>query len=200
MDNNSKFSLQESRLLIEDTLLKDSNALEHSVLKHFLLWGGFITVTAMIVGHLWQHFGGPVWNYLWFLSLPLCDVVEHIMFKKEEKLPVGYTTSVFKFSGKIFGVFCFIMAVATLLATYMLPAEHTCIIQSALISFLVIVFGYAVSISGYLMRNKFVISIGLFSGSVGAVVAMIVDGPYKMLVIAAVAFLTMVLPYFVRKK
>ena len=87
-----------------------------------------------------------------------------------------------------------------MLAYYILPAEHSSVIQYALISFLVLVFGYGASITGFLMRNKVVISMGIFSGSIGAVLAMIVDGSYKMLVVAAVAFLTMVLPYFIRKK
>ena len=200
METKSNFTSEENLKLISDTLIKNSKALEHSALKHFLLWGGFITVTALVVGHLWQHYGGPIWNYLWFASLLVCDVVEHMLFKDEHKLPKGYITNIFRFSEKIFGIFCFIIAVAALLASYMLEPAVSASIYMAMTSFLVIAFGFGASMTGYLMRNKFVVTMGILSGSFGSILTMIVDGSYKMLVVAALAFFTMVLPYFIRRK
>lgn len=200
METKSNFSSEENSKLISDTLINNSKALEKSALRHFLLWGGFITITALVVGHLWEHYGGPIWNYLWFASLPVCDVVEHVMFKDEKKLPKGYITSIFRFSERMFGVFCFVIAVAALLSSYMLPPEISVAIYMAMTSFFIVAFGFAASITGYLMRNKVVVSLGIVSGSVGAVLAMVVDGSYKMLIVAAFAFLTMVLPYFICRK
>ena len=200
METKSNFTSEENLKLISDILINNSKALEKSALRHFLLWGGFITVTALVVGHLWEHFGGPTWNYLWFVSLPVCDVVEHMLFRDEKKLPKGYITNIFRFSERICGVFCFILAIAALLASYMLDPSVSLPIYMALTSFVIIAFGFAASLTGYLMRNKFVVSMGILSGSFGSILAMIVDGSYKMLVVAAVAFITMVLPYFIRRK
>lgn len=200
METNSKFNPEESLKIISDTLLKSSKALETSLLKHSLLWGTLVTLTAMTIGHLWEHNGGPIWNLLWFAMILVGFVLERIIFKNESKIPESHLTSIYKFNGTILGAFCIVFTIAGTLSINLIDYEHAMFIAVSFTSFFIIVYGFSSCITGYLMRNKFVISMGVLSGTLGSVLAMIVDGSYKMLVIAAVAFITMVLPYFLKRK
>ena len=200
MKENSKITPEESLKIISDTLLKSSKSLETSLLKHSLLWGILVTITAMLVGHLWEHNGGPRWNFLWLAMMFVGIVLERVLFKNESKLPDGYLSSVFKFNGTLLGAFCFIFAIGGTLLVNLIDYNHAILLSIASTSFFIIVFGFSSSITGYLMHNRFVIAMGLLSGTVGSIFAMMVDGSYKMLVIAAVAFITMVLPYFLKRK
>ena len=200
METKSKITPEESLRIISDTLNNSSKALETSVLKHFLLWGILVVITAMTVGHLWEHNGGPKWNFLWLLMIPVGFVLKHMLLKNDSKLPDGYLTSVFNFNGRILGAFSCILAIAGTLSASLIDATHAILLTTSLTSFFIIIFGFASCITGYLMRNKLVIAMGIFSGTFGSIFAMLVDGSYKMLVIAAVAFVTMVLPYFLRRR
>lgn len=200
MENKSKITPEESLKIISDTLVKSSKALETSVLRHMLLWGVLVVVTAMLVGHLWEHNGGPKWNYLWFVMIVAGVVSERVLFKNESKLPDSHLTSIFKFNGIILGAFCIIFTIAGTLSISLIDYSHAMLISFSSTSFFIIVFGFSSCITGYLMQNRFVIAMGVLSGTLAPILAMLVDGSYKMLVIAAVAFITMVLPYFLKKK
>lgn len=191
---------EESLKIIRETLVKSSKALEISVLKHSLLWGVLVTVTAMVVGHLWEHNGGPVWNVLWFVMILVGFVLERMLFRNESKIPGSHLTSIYKFNGILLGAFSIIFTIAGTLSVNLIDYEHAMFMTASFASFFIIVYGFSSCITGYLMHNRFVIAMGVLSGTLGSILAMIVDGSYKMLVIAAVAFITLVLPYFLMKK
>lgn len=199
MEIKSKITPEESLKIISDTILKNSKAIERSALNHSLLWGVLVVFTAMVVGHLWEHNGGPIWNLLWFAMTIVGIILERLLFKNKPKMPQSHLTSIFMFCGKILGAFCIVLFIAVLLAVNLIPYNAAMMMSYAMASFIIIIFGYYASVTGYIMRNKIVIALGIFSGTFGTIAAMLLEGSYKMLVIAAAAFLTMVLPYFIKK-
>ena len=51
--------------LIKELIDKSRRDVERYTGRVMLLWGALVFVTALVVGHLWQHTGNASWNLLW---------------------------------------------------------------------------------------------------------------------------------------
>ena len=188
-----------SKIISETDIKKNGKSLESSVLKHSFLWGIIIVITAMTVGHLWEHNGGPKWNLLWFAAVFIGFALEHVLFKHDKRLCEGYITSVFKYNLRILIAFCCVFVITVMLSVCFIDYYHAELISTYIISSFIIILGFSSCITGYLMYNRPVILTGFISGTMGSILSLIADGSYKMIVLAGVAFITLVVPFCIKR-
>lgn len=199
MENNNGMTAERSLEIIRKSIEQSRRDATNESGAHFILWGVLVTVTALLVGHLWMHYGGPVWNWLWLVMWVAGYILSYLLGKKLNAIPRP-KTFIDKIAGFIwlsFGIFtCSLGTILSLVIGFL----RTQYVQSdtaylfPMTAVIILMFGLCSTITGFVLRSKLIVVCGILSGFCGFVGSFLVDGAYQMLVMAAASLVGLVMP------
>ncbi len=187
---NAEMSAERSLQIIRETMERSRKAVEANAGDSFIVWGTVVAVTALVVGHLWMHCGGPNWNLLWasiFVTAPLTHKLFCKGRKTEAMSPVGHIL------GKVYlamGVFASVVGFVT--GTFCWLSDIQGLVN--ITSIIILLYGISTTISGLVLKNTAITVAGIVGGLGGYFAALAVTGAYGMVVLAAVSVVSGVLP------
>ena len=181
MEQNKEMTAQESLSIIAETFNKSRKDILRNSAKYFMLWGGLLTATSLIVYLLWHFTGKPQWNLLWFIMPVIGYPIAVMMGKYDKAVPQN---EVSKMLGGVWSVFGAFAVTLSAIAVFLVPMNVSLII--------VIILGLAECMSGVLLKNWPIIIAGFILGVGGAVFAMLVRSEAQLLIFTLGGFLLLV--------
>ena len=134
--------------IITETMNNNRKDIVRSSGKYFVLWGMLLTVFSLLVFILWKTTGKAVWNNLWFalpaIGYPLARLI------KSKEMPARAENYISRINGGIwgsFGLFACSVALFTILYSLLGDSQLTATAQ------IVLLFGIAETISGFVLKN-----------------------------------------------
>ena len=164
-----------------------------------LVWGVLVMVAALVIGHLWIHNGGPVWNLLWAPVIVVGFLLEY--YAKKRFGEKGVQSLISRMVGATWSSFCFfglgMWGCIALVAYIGTPAPY----YLPFTGFLAFFMGFASCITGCIVNKNVLICSGIVVGFGGLIADFYIDNGYELLIIAAAALIGLVLPglYFNRQ-
>ena len=181
MELNNELTAQESLRIISETLNSNRRAILRNGAKYFILWGAILTVFSLVIYALWHGTGNPAWNWLWF-AMPIVGYPLAAMLRKQETVvPKNILGSLI---GQTWGLYGFFAIVISAVAVFFVPMHITLLI--------VVLMGFAESVSGLLLKNWPILVAGIVLGIGGAVGAMLLKGAEQHLLFTLGGILLMV--------
>ena len=181
MELNNELTAQESLRIISETLNSNRRAILRNGAKYFILWGAILTVFSLVIFALWHTSGNPAWNWLWF-AMPIVGYpLAAILRKQETVVPKNILGSLI---GQTWGLYGFFAIVISAVAVFFVPMHITLLI--------VVLMGFAESVSGLLLKNWPILVAGIVLGIGGAVGAMLLKGAEQHLLFTLGGILLMV--------
>lgn len=159
METDNKMTPQRSLELINETLEANRKAIIAGSGKYLILWGCLLLVFSLAVWAAWHLSGSPVWNLLWFAMWPVGLLVTRIV-GKGDRIPQNYVSSLI---GKVWAAFGIFSPVTAALAVIAFPMNITLVI--------ILLFGFAETVSGIALKNWPIIIAGAIVGIGGACAA-----------------------------
>ena len=184
-------SAEQSLKIIQETMERSRNAVTANAGNSYIAWGTAVAITALVIGHLWMHCGGPIWNWLWasiFITGPIGDKLLRKSNVPETASHIGgiigkVWLAMGVFAGTIgfgTGIYCGLLNIG-------IPTDITATI--------IMLYGIATTITGFILKNKAITATGLIGGLGGYLGAIAVaHTAYGMVVLAAVAIISGVVP------
>lgn len=157
-----------------------------------IVWGSLVAFTAVIVGHLWDYCGGPVWNFLWFVMTVIGFAINRFIGRKRTTRSVSFVSKVVHW---IWFSFC-IMAIVIAVLSYivMLNPDIYHIRYIPLTAIMIVLMTLCTVIMGLVIGNKYFPG-AAFGSSICAVnFCLMWPGSSEMLILAMVAIITLVVP------
>ena len=160
MEQSSQLSAEQSLKLINETIRDNRMAITKKSGSHFILWGVLLTVVALAVYFLWRSSGNGAWNLLWF-ALPAIGYPLALLLEKDaERVPSSLISRLLGWTWGVFGAFAVTVSVCAILFA---PMNLTLVI--------ILLFGFAESVSGVIVKNLPIVMAGFFTGVIGVVAA-----------------------------
>ena len=163
---------ERSLAIINETLDRSRRNILRQSGTPLLLWGALLFVFSLGITILWNKTGSPAWNYLWFAMTALGFALSPLFARNTKKVPDNMISKLLGATWSAFGVFAISLA---LTAIFLVPFNITIAI--------VLLFGFAETMSGFLLKNWPVIISG-FVIALGGVIASVLlkDQSSQMLV------------------
>lgn len=184
--------------IIRKTIEQNRRSVSENAGNSFLLWGVLVVVFSLVVGHLWKHNGGPVWNFLWFFIWIPGLLGERYLKKKRKHVPDNYVGRVIGNVWLTFGLFCCTLALTPLVMTVFgvaVPVPEPGVrLFMPMTSIYILCLGMATTISGFILKNTVIIVCGFVAAFGGFVAGIFFSGANSMLVMAGVSLIGLVLP------
>ena len=164
MEQNKEMTAQESLRLITETMNNSRKEILRTSGKHLLFWGVLLTIFSLAIFLLWNTTGRAAWNYLWF-AMPIVGMpATHLLNKGATPVPESLIS---KMLGGVWSAYGIFAVCAAALACFVVPLNITVTI--------ILLFGFAESISGIILKNWTVI----LSGFVLAIGGMFIGAKYS---------------------
>lgn len=149
MEQNKEMTAQESLKLITETMNNSRKDILRSSGKHLLFWGVLLTIFSLAIFLLWNASGKGAWNYLWF-AMPVVGMpVTRLLNKGVAPVPESLIS---KMLGGVWSAYGIFAMCAAALALFLVPFNITVTI--------ILLFGFAESVSGIILKNWTVIVSG----------------------------------------
>lgn len=140
---------RESLDLITETMNNSRKEILRNSGKHLLFWGLLLTLFSLVIFLLWNASGNGAWNYLWF-AMPLVGIpVARLLKRNAAPVPESILSKMLGGVWSAYGVFA---TCAAALACFVFPVSITVTI--------ILLFGFAESVSGIILKNGTVIVSG----------------------------------------
>lgn len=159
METNNEMTPQRSLEIINETLEANRKAIIAGSGKYLIMWGCLLLVFSLAVWGCWHLTGSPVWNLLWFAMWPVGLLVSKIV-GKGDRMPQNYVSALI---GKVWAAFGIFAPVTAALAIIAFPMNITLVI--------ILLFGFAETVSGIALKNWPIIIAGAIVGIGGACAA-----------------------------
>lgn len=176
METTKEFSPEQSLRLINETMEQSRRDIINRSGSHFILWGALLTVISLVIWYLWQTTGHPAWNFLWFAMPAIGYPLGYLLGRNSGKMPENVISKTIGAVWAAYGVFA---VVISMLAIFFFPMNITLL--------LIILFGFAESLSGILLKNWPIIIAGALSGIGGACIAVILSSSASQLLLFTLA-------------
>ncbi len=170
-EQNKEMTAQESLSLISEMLNNSRRIILQNNAKHFMLWGILLTVTSLVIYELWHITGSPLWNCAWFAMPALGFPIVRILDRKNTDVPQNVIN---KQLGLIWLTYCIFAVSISVIAMLAVPMNISLVI--------VVLLGFAESISGFLLKNWAITIGGFILGIGGAVFASMVYNEAQLLI------------------
>ena len=164
MEQNKEMTAQESLRLIAETMNNSRREILRTSGKHLLFWGVLLTFFSLAIFLLWNMTGKAAWNYLWF-AMPFVGMPA-AWLRNKGTTPVPESL-ISKMLGGVWSAYGIFAVCAAALACFVVPLNITVTI--------ILLFGFAESISGIILKNWTVI----LSGFVLAIGGMFIGAKYS---------------------
>lgn len=194
METTNELTAERSLEIIRKQIELSRKDTEKNAGTPMIWWGAWVTVTALIVGHLWLTTGSSVWNMLWFAMAIIGWGGMFWMDRKEKKskLPrtiiskaIGYVWYAFGIFASALPILMYVVA-PLLFNTRVAGVNYTPII--------ILMLGLSTTITGLILHNRWITGSSIVGGLAGTALAYVFMGPYEMLVLAGVTLITLVFP------
>ena len=178
--------------IIRETIEKSRRDVERQAGTPLIVWGSLVAFTAVIIGHLWEHCGGPVWNFLWFIMTAIGFALNRFIGQKPAIRPVSFVSKVVHW---IWLLFCIItIVIAVLFYIVMLNPDIYRVRYIPLTPIIIILMMLCSSIMGLVVGNKLIPGMAFGSGICAVNFCLMWPGSHEMLMLAIVAIATLVIP------
>lgn len=168
---NKEMTPERSLQLINETLENSRRDILRQSGAPIILWGSLLTLFSLAIIILWYKTGSPVWNLLWFAMTLLGFVLKPILIHEDKSIPCNLVSKMLTATWCSFGVF----AVSTaLVGLFGVSINMTVAIA--------LLFGFAETLSGFLLKNWPVIISGFVIAIGGAVTGALLNDPRQLLV------------------
>lgn len=176
--------------LIKELIDKSRRDVERYTGRVMLLWGALVFVTALVVGHLWQHTGNASWNLLWIFMAVVGIATASVMTRVRGVTPRSFVSKVTGFVWAAFGGSCFVVWILGVVAANLglCPLPVTPVI--------ILLMGFAGLVTGYIIDNRLIMGGATGGAVVCASYALIYAGPYEMIAMALAVLCELVIPGF----
>ena len=149
MAQNKEMTAQESLRLITETMNNSRKEILRASGSYLLFWGILLTIFSLAVFLLWNASGEEAWNYLWF-ALPVIGMpAARLLNRHAAPVPDSLISKILGGVWSVYGVFAMCAAA---LSCFIAPFNITVTI--------ILLFGFAESISGIILKNRAVIVSG----------------------------------------
>ncbi len=190
-NNGMDLSADRSLQIIGEAIERSRKAMTKNAGNSYIAWGTVVAVTALVISYLWMNHGGPIWNWLWatiFITGPILHRLLKIDDMEETASHLG------RLIGKVWfsmGLFSAIIGFGTGLFCGLLHIE----LSTDLTATIILLYGIAATITGFMLKNRLIIATGLIGGLGGYFGAIAVShSAYGLLVLAAVSVISGVIP------
>ena len=185
-----EMTAERSLELIRKHIEESRQTLSRQMGKPLLLWGSLVFVTALVVGHLWQHCGGPVWNLLWLAMTAMGFGLNYLLDRRSTVHATGFVPVML---GKTWLTFCFfalgLFAAGTLASSVAQPVRSVPFAGT-----LALLMGMATAVSGFLLNKRLIAFCGILLGIFCLIADCYISGASEMLLIAGMAVAGLIVP------
>lgn len=171
IQENKEMTAQQSLNIISEMINDSRRTILQSSAKHFILWGSLLILVSLVVYWLWQSSGSPVWNVVWFVMPALGFPIVRILDRKDSDIP---QSKINMNIGLIWLTYCIFAVCISVIAMLWVPMNITLV--------LVVIFGFAQCVSGFILKNWAIIVSGFILGIGGAVAASLLYGAEQLLI------------------
>ena len=207
MEVNEKLAAERSMQIIMDSIEQNRRRIVHNSSMSLYWWGGLVIVFSILIMYLWKYQGGPVWNFLWFFMWAIGEGGERVLRKKRVPVPHDFVGKTIGHVWGTMGIFCGLLGlILGLVASGILPTDWIRIGSSTsglasttvyinLTSIIVLCFGMASAITGFILNNSIIKFCGILVGIGGFFFALFLGGgAEQLLVITGAAILGLIVP------
>ncbi len=195
-NNSEEMSAERSLQLISETIERSRRVMTINSGNSFLAWGVVVAATALVIGHLWEHCGGPNWNLLWLTVFVTGPLANRLLTRKglpENKTHIG------KIIGRayfILGILCALIGFCTGILVHYISPEH---VAGSVIASTSLLIGVGAAFTGSVLKNTLIMVAGALGGLSGYFGSYFFTGSHCMMLYAGVAVITMVVPGLIIK-
>ena len=176
--------------LIKELIDKSRRDVERYTGRVMLLWGALVFVTALVVGHLWQHTGNASWNLLWIFMSVVGIATASVMTRVRGVTPRSFVSKLTGFVWAAFGGSCFVVWILFVVAANLgldpLPVTPV----------IILLMGFAGAVTGYVVGSRLILLGAVCASVVCVLYAQIYAGPYEMIALALAVLCELVIPGF----
>ena len=198
MEENKNLTAERSLEIIRDSIERSQRTISRNSALPLMWWGTLIVVFALLIAYLWSNHGGPAWNALWFFMWIVGAIGNRFIDKKKETVPttfvgktIGQVWATFGIIASLVGWAIFLAACGVIPVEWILPDKHAYINITSVIC---LCFGFASTITGFILKNRVFQVCGVVSGVGGYFVAMQCPGVEQMYVMAVVSVIGLIIP------
>ena len=212
MEENKNLTAERSLEIITEQIERSRRNITSNSSCSLICWGTCVFVFALLIAYLWKNHGGPAWNALWGVMWILGYVGEWFISKNKQPVPKNFVSNtigqVWATFGMFMGVIGFIFGLAgcgLLPVAFTVSGDHfNAHLYVNLTSIISLCFGIASTITGFILKNRIVQVCGFIAGLGGFFVALQHPWSEQLYVMAAVAFIGLIVPglviYFQNQK
>lgn len=176
--------------LIKELIDKSRRDVERYTGRVMLLWGALVFVTALVVGHLWQHTGNASWNLLWIFMAVVGIATASVMTRVRGVTPRSFVSKLTGFVWAAFGGSCFVVWILFVVAANLgldpLPVTPV----------IILLMGFAGAVTGYIVGSRLILLGAVCASVVCVLYAQICAGPYEMIAMAVAVLCELIIPGF----
>ncbi|MBO7553057.1 MAG: hypothetical protein J6T82_03375 [Bacteroidaceae bacterium] len=194
MENNNELTVERSLEIIKRQIEQSRKELEKNAGMPFITWGIMVIVTALIVWYMWSSTGNSNWCFLWFLMAIVGWGIMVWQGKKEQShnVPRTIITKMMSHIWFSFGIFASIFPVLMFVVAPLIFGKFA--LGYGITSIIILLLGLCTTITGLLLKSKWIVAGGIVGGLFGAAAAILLSGSSEMLVMAAIGLISMVIP------
>lgn len=200
MEAKTNMTAERSLEIITEQIERSRRAITRNSSWSLTWWGICVIVLSLFIAYLWKNHGGPVWNFLWFMIWPLGYMGEWFIGKNRQPIPkdfvgktVGQVSAAFGIFIGTIGMILGLSGCGLLHLNFLLPDGHPSIYIN-ITSIISLCFGIASTITGLILKNRVVQICGIIAGIGGFFCALQYPWAEQLYVMAAVAFIGLVIP------
>lgn len=205
MEEKNSLTAERSLEIITEQIERSRRSMTESSSTSFISWGALVVVFALLIAYLWAHHGGPVWNLLWAVMWGCGYLAEYLIGKRRKPAPATFVGKTIGQVWATFGIFIGIIGIIFGLAssgllnvTLTVSGDHlNSHLYINLTSIISLCFGIASTITGFILKNRIIQLCGLVAGLGGFFCALAYPWAEQLYVMAAVAFVGLIVPGFV---
>ena len=168
---NKELTPERSLQLINETLDNSRRDILRQSSAPIILWGTLLFIFSLAIIILWNRTGSPAWNFLWFAMTAIGFILRPVLIHTDKSVPCNTVSKMLTATWCSFGVF----AVSTaLISVFAVPVNMTVAIA--------LLFGFAETISGFLLKSWPVIISGYVIAIGGTIAGEMLNDPRQLLV------------------
>lgn len=196
MEENENLTAERSLEIIRESIEQSRRAMSKHAGTPMIWWGSMVVVFSLLIAYLWNHHGGPAWNVLWFVMTIVGFIGNRLLDKHKKPVPKNIIGSVISKVWLTFAIFvCGIGLIFCLAGFGVISLEWIAPSSGIpLTSIITFVMGMASTLTGFILKNRFVPICSIIAGIGGFFLAQCYLGGEQLLVMAAVAVIGLVIP------
>ena len=179
---NTRLTPEESLKIIQETLENNRRSMYAKGVLAYLLWGSLLMIFSLGIYLLWSRTGNGNWNLIW-IALPVIgySLSMRISLRGER----GPRNLISKMLRDIWNLFC-LFGVSLFILSWLIPEMDISLI-------LILLFGFALSLSGVGFKNAIITICGFVIAIGGAILSFVLDKDPEQLLMFTFAGLMLII-------